>query len=96
MGTYYVYILASKRRGTLYVGVIDNLIRRVFEHREELLDGFTKSHKLHRLVYFEEGFDITEAIQREKQFKRWKRAWKIDLIESKNPKWKDLYPSLVK
>jgi putative endonuclease len=95
MNTYYVYILASKRHGTLYIGVTNDLIRRVFEHREGLVDGFTKRYGIHRLVYFEEGFDIVEAIRREKQLKEWDRAWKMELIDSQNPQWKDLYPNLV-
>ena len=88
--TYYVYILASKRNGTLYVGITNDLIRRVYEHKNNLIDGFTKNYSVHNLVYYEDVGDIHAAIQREKQFKRWTRKWKIDLIEKGNPDWCDL------
>lgn len=86
----YVYIMASKRNGTLYIGVTSNLAKRVYEHRHDVADGFTKKYKTHRLVYFETHEDIREAIVREKQLKNWQRLWKIRLIESVNPGWEDL------
>ncbi len=90
MGLYYVYILASNRNGTLYVGVTNNLQRRVFEHKNGLIDGFSKKHKICRLVYYESTTDIETAIRREKQLKEWHRQWKMTLIESINPEWNDL------
>lgn len=90
----YVYILASKRNGTLYIGVTADLIRRIYEHQNDLVDGFTKKYGVHRLVYYEVFEDIGFAIQRETQMKAWKRAWKIELIETTNPDWKDLYETL--
>jgi putative endonuclease len=92
---YYLYILASKPYGTLYVGVTNDLIRRVYEHKNDLIEGFTKRYKVHTLVYYEQGGDITSAIEREKQLKFWHRKWKIRLIEEMNPKWKDLYEELI-
>ncbi len=92
---YYIYILASKKNGTLYIGVTSDLIKRVYEHKNDLIDGFTKKYKVHNLVYYETTDDITSAITREKQLKKWNRAWKIDLIEKKNPEWKDLYFSIL-
>lgn len=89
-----VYILASKRNGTLYTGVTSNLIKRVWEHKNQQADGFTKKYQVHLLVYFEQHEDINAAITREKQIKKWKRAWKIRLIEDLNPQWKDLYSML--
>ena len=92
---YYIYILASTIGGTLYVGVTGDLVRRVYEHREKLVDGFTRRYGVSRLVYFEPFGDIRAAIQREKQLKHWKRSWKVRLIEEKNPNWDDLYPSIA-
>ena len=92
---YYVYILAGKRNGTLYVGVTSDLVRRVFEHRNNLVDGFTKKYGVHSLVYYEETDSIDSAIAREKQLKKWSRAWKIRLVEKVNPVWRDLYPDLL-
>ena len=92
---YYVYILASKRNGTLYVGVTNDLIRRVCEHKNDLVAGFTKRYGVHLLVYYESTSDITSAIQREKQIKKWNRAWKLKIIERANPDWKDLYSEIV-
>ena len=89
-----VYILASKRNGTLYTGVTGNLPKRVWEHRNNSIDGFTKRYEVHMLVYFEEHGDMEAAITREKQIKKWNRAWKLRLIEGKNPLWQDLYASL--
>ena len=91
---YYVYILASRKNGTLYIGVTNNLIRRTFQHREELVEGFTKKYKVHKLVYFETHDDVRIAIQREKNMMHWSRAWKIALIEKDNPDWRDLYETL--
>jgi putative endonuclease len=95
MKTYYVYILASKRNGTLYTGVTNDLLRRVYEHKSDLINGFTKKYKVHRLVYYEHVNDINSAVQREKRLKKWKRYWKIELIESMNPDWHDLYDELL-
>jgi len=93
--SYWVYILASRIGGTLYIGVTNNLVRRVYEHRNGLADGFTKKYQVHRLVYFEQYSDIEAAITREKRLKRWNRAWKIQLIEELNPNWDDLYPQIA-
>ncbi len=93
--TYYVYILSSQKNGTLYVGVTDNLIRRIWEHKNMLVDGFTKKYKIHDLVYFEEHHNPESAITREKQIKKWNRLWKIRLIEENNPVWKDLYQDIL-
>jgi len=92
---YYVYILASKRNGTLYIGVTSNLIKRIYEHKNNLIDGFTKKYNIHNLVYYEIIEDVNSAIAREKQLKIWKRNWKIELIEKNNPKWDDLYFDLI-
>ena len=89
-----VYILASRRNGTLYVGVTNNLIRRVWEHKQNLTDGFTKKYTVHTLVYYELYSDILHAIAREKEIKKWRRRWKLQLIEKNNPDWKDLYFTL--
>src|SRR5947207_123802 len=94
MKQYYVYILASKKNGTLYVGASDNLIKRVYEHKNELVEGFTKKYKVHTLVYYETTNDAYIMVTRERQLKKWKRQWKINLIEKNNPEWKDLYPEL--
>ena len=93
---YWVYILASKPGGTLYVGVTDNLIRRVYEHREGLAEGFTKRYGIKMLVYFEQHDTITAALQREKNIKHWSREWKVGLIVAGNPDWKDLYGEIVR
>ena len=95
MKRYFVYILASKRNGTLYIGVTSDLIRRVYEHRNKLFPGFTAKYNVGMLVYFEEFSDIESAIYREKQLKKWNRKWKLDLIEEWNPGWKDLYKGLL-
>jgi putative endonuclease len=92
---YFVYILASKPNGTLYVGITNDLIGRVAEHRDGVVPGFTKRHDIKLLVYFEEHADIVEAIRREKRIKRWRRAWKLALIEGGNPQWRDLWPDLT-
>ena len=91
---YYVYILASRRNGTLYTGVTSDLVKRVHEHKSGKVDGFTKTYGVHNLVYYETVDDVESAIVREKQIKRWKRAWKVELIEGVNPDWTDLYPDL--
>jgi putative endonuclease len=90
----YVYILASGRNGTLYVGVTTNLSRRVWEHREELTKGFTSKYGVKKLVWYEVHSEIGNAIGREKLIKRWRRAWKLALIEAENPQWLDLYETL--
>jgi len=94
MKSYYIYILASKRNGTLYIGVTNNLMKRVYEHKKDLADGFTKKYNVHKLVYYEQTSDIDSAINREKQLKKWNRTWKLKLIEEGNPKWEDLYNDL--
>jgi len=92
---YWVYILASAPGGTLYVGVTNDPIRRTYEHREGLVPGFTKKYAVKRLVYYETYDQIEPAIQREKNIKHWSREWKIDLIVSMNPEWRDLYDEIV-
>ena len=91
----YVYIMASKKYGTLYTGVTSGLVKRVYEHKHDLADGFTKKYQIHNLVYFEPHDDILSAIQREKQIKKWNRQWRINLVEKKNPDWRDLYDEIV-
>jgi putative endonuclease len=91
MNQYFVYILASKKNGTLYLGVTNNLLKRIYEHKNNLVEGFTKKYNVHSLVYYEAYSDIYDAIAREKRIKKWKRCWKIELIEKFNPKWEDLY-----
>jgi putative endonuclease len=93
--TYWVYILASKLGGTLYIGVTSNLVKRVYEHPTEVVAGFTKEYGVHRLVYFEQYTEIEAAIRREKRLKKWNRMWKIRLIEEANPNWDDLYPQIA-
>ncbi len=88
--SYYVYILASQRNGTLYIGVTNDLARRIDEHKQDLADGFTKKYNVKMLVYYEETNDVTSAIAREKCIKKWNRAWKLKLIEEENPEWRDL------
>jgi len=88
-------MLASKRNGTLYIGVTNDLVRRVYEHKEGLVEGFTKKYKVDRLVYFEETNDVESAITREKRLKKWNRQWKIELIEKENPEWEDLYEGMI-
>ncbi len=92
--TYFVYILASKRNGTLYIGVTNDLARRIWEHREGLVPGFTKKHGVKRLVYFEVFEDVQAAIARETRLKKYKREWKINLIQKDNAEWDDLYETL--
>ena len=95
MKSYYIYILANKRNGTIYTGVTSDLIKRIYEHKNDLVEGFTKKYKVHELVYFEEANDVESAIKREKQIKAWKRSWKLELIEKENPSWKDLSHDLL-
>lgn len=90
-----VYILASRRNGTLYTGVTSNLVQRVWQHKNELVDGFTKKYGVHTLVWFEVHETMLSAIGREKAIKEWRRAWKLSLIEAANPSWRDLYDDIV-
>lgn len=92
---YFVYLLASKKNGTLYIGVTSELIKRVYEHKNNLADGFTKKYGVHTLVYYEATSEMNSAILRERQLKKWRRAWKIELIEKSNPQWRDLYDELL-
>jgi len=89
-----IYILASQRNGTLYVGVSSNLRQRIWQHRNDLVPGFTRHYGVHRLVYFELHATMDSAIAREKQLKKWNRAWKLRLIEGANPQWRDVWPEI--
>ena len=91
----YIYILASCYHGTLYIGVTSDLVKRVWQHRQKMVEGFTSRYGVTQLVYFETHGSIYEAITREKCLKKWRRAWKIELIEETNPQWNDLYPSIL-
>jgi putative endonuclease len=93
--TFYVYMLASARYGTLYLGVTSNLIKRTWEHRDGVVDGFTKKYGVKKLVWFEIHTEAISAITREKQLKKWNRAWKIELIQQENPLWRDLYEDIA-
>ena len=88
---YFIYILASKKNGTLYIGITNDLKTRIYQHKNDFVEGFTKKYKIHKLIYYEVFVKVKEAIIREKRLKKWKRKWKIELIEKKNPEWKDLY-----
>jgi putative endonuclease len=90
-----VYIMASQRNGTLYIGVTSDLVKRVWEHKSGFIEGFTKRHQVHNLVWYEIHENMESAIIREKQLKEWKRQWKLELIEKSNPYWNDLYPTIV-
>ena len=90
-----VYLLASKRNGTLYIGVTSDLVKRVWEHKNDMVEGFTKRYNVHQLVWYELHESMESAITREKRLKSWKRKWKLELIESNNPKWQDLYHTIV-
>jgi putative endonuclease len=90
-----VYILASKRNGTLYVGVTNDVVRRVWEHKSDAVHGFTKRYHVHLLVYAEFHETMPDAIVREKQIKKWRREWKLELIEGANPEWSDLYEDMI-
>jgi putative endonuclease len=92
---YYVYILASKRNGTLYIGLTSDLIKRVWEHKNKLVEGFTQKYNVDKLVYLEHFRDPENAIRREKRLKKYNRKWKLDLIEKSNPEWNDLYEDLI-
>ena len=92
--SYCVYILASKRNGTLYIGVTSDLEKRVYQHKHGVLEGFTKKYGVHTLVYYECGESVEAALAREKQLKQWNRKWKLNLIEKENPEWRDLYEEL--
>jgi len=95
MKNYYIYILASKRNGTLYIGITSNLPKRVWEHKNKIMKGFTERYDVTRLVYYECYDDPENAILREKRLKKWKRKWKLELIEKTNPEWNDLYEELM-
>ena len=90
-----VYFLANKRNGTLYTGVTSNLPQRIWQHKNNLIEGFTKKYCVHKLVYFELHTEMLVALQREKQIKKWRRQWKVDLIEKSNPSWQDLYNEII-
>ena len=90
-----VYILASKRNGTLYIGVTSDLVKRMWQHRHDVIEAFAEKYSAHQLVYYELHSTMRDAIQREKQLKKWNRAWKIALIEKGNPEWRDLYPAII-
>jgi putative endonuclease len=90
-----VYILASRRNGTLYTGVTSNLVQRVWQHKSDLVEGFTKQYGVHALVWFEPHETMESAISREKAIKKWRRDWKLKLIESTNPQWRDLYDDII-
>ncbi|HEY3520581.1 MAG TPA: GIY-YIG nuclease family protein [Rhodanobacteraceae bacterium] len=90
-----VYILANERNGTLYIGVTSDLIQRIWQHRNDVVDGFSRRYRTHKLVYFEQHASMEAAIVREKQIKKWNRAWKLELIEKHNPYWRDLYLSIL-
>ncbi|AUD79607.1 endonuclease [Kangiella profundi] len=92
---FYVYVMASKKNGTLYIGITSNLVKRVWEHKNNAVEGFTKKYEVHQLVYYEQHESSYSAIQREKRLKEWKRKWKLDLIEGMNPEWKDLYDEII-
>lgn len=92
---YYVYLLASDRNRTLYIGVTNDIVRRVFEHKSKVVPGFTKRYAVDKLVWYEIYDDPTSAITREKELKKWRREWKVRLIEEQNPQWIDLYPQIT-
>jgi putative endonuclease len=94
--SYWVYILASRPRGTLYVGMTNDLVRRVYQHREGLVEGFSREHGVKMLVYYEQHAAALAAIQREKNIKHWSRAWKVDLIRTLNPDWRDLWDGIIR
>jgi putative endonuclease len=94
MKLYCVYIMSNKKNGTLYIGMTSDLKRRVYEHKNNLAEGFTKKYAVDKLIYYECTNDVNEAIQRERQLKKWNRDWKIRLIEKENPEWHDLYEKI--
>lgn len=91
---YFVYLLASQRNGTIYTGVTSDLVKRVWQHKNEVVEGFTKNHNVKNLVYFEQFENLDDARSRERRLKRWNRCWKIELIEKDNPQWNDLYEDI--
>jgi putative endonuclease len=91
----YVYILCSERNGTLYIGVTSNLVKRIYEHKNKLIEGFTSKYKVNKLIYYEVFDSIEQAINREKNIKKWNRSWKLRIIEEFNPEWKDLYKNII-
>ncbi len=95
MKKYYVYILASKKNGTLYIGITSDLIKRAWEHKQKIVQGFTEKYNIDKLVYYEEYNNAELAIQREKQLKKWNRSWKVRIIEEQNTEWKDLYCDII-
>jgi putative endonuclease len=95
MKQYFVYILASKKNGVLYIGMTSNIKKRIWEHKNNAVEGFTKKYFVHKLVFVEQTTDVNSALLREKQLKKWKREWKINLIEKNNPYWKDLYETML-
>ena len=95
MNEYYVYIVTNKKEGALYTGVTSNIIQRIYQHKNTVVDCFTSKYKLDKLVYYEQHSDIHEAIKREKRIKRWYRKWKIELIEKDNKNWQDLYFQII-
>ncbi len=95
MNSYWVYILASQRNGTLYIGVTNDLVRRIYEHKSKFIGNFTKKYNVIQLVYVEEFQNVNEAIYREKCIKKWNREWKLRLIEEQNPHWRDLYEDII-
>ena len=95
MKKYNVYILASERNGTLYTGITNDLVKRIWQHKQKIVEGFTKKYNVSTLVHFEECSDPKEAIKREKNIKTWQRKWKLDLVEENNPNWEDLYDKII-
>ena len=91
----YIYILANKRNGTIYIGVTSDLPNRIWQHKNNLIEGFTKKYNVHKLVYFEQHESMNLAIEREKQIKKWNRKWKLELIEKQNSNWEDLYENII-
>ena len=92
---FFIYIMTNKRKGTLYIGVTSDLPARVWQHKSNLIEGFTEKYKLHKLVYYEQHENIYSAIKREKQMKKWQRQWKLEIVEKLNPHWKDLYEEII-
>ena len=92
---YYIYIITNKRNGTLYIGVTNDLIKRIYQHKKKLINGFSKKYALDKLIFYESCEDIHSAIKREKVLKAWRRIWKIELIEKVNPNWRDLYEDFI-
>ena len=90
-----VYILASQQNGTLYIGVTNDLVKRVWQHKNDTIEGFSKKYSVHKLIYYELHQDMVSAITREKQLKKWNRAWKVELVEEKNPEWNDLWDEIA-